>query len=132
MMQNDKYFVLTLLFDLNHCGYCFKTTSVCICLMLKKTVSEQLTAKQLPGVWLVTVAFAFLPGFPIDFKAEGKMAFSLIFFCSRRCSISVDGSCKLIKRENIYMARLEVLFGKMVVKILSSKEIYSTFFSCNS
>lgn len=48
--------------------------------MLKETVSEQLTAKQLAVVWLVTVAFAFLPGFPIDFKAEGKMTFSLNFF----------------------------------------------------
>lgn len=46
--------------------------------MLKETVSEQLTAKQLTVVWLVTVAFAFLPGFPIDFKAEEKMTFSLI------------------------------------------------------
>lgn len=48
--------------------------------MLKETVSEQLTAKQLTVVWLVTVAFAFLPGFPIDFKAEEKMTFSLISF----------------------------------------------------
>lgn len=78
-MQNDKDFVLILFFDLNHCGYSFKTTSVCIYFMLKETVSEQLTAKQLT-VWLVMVAFAFMPGFPIDFKAEGKMTFSLIFF----------------------------------------------------
>lgn len=94
MMQNDKYFFLILFFYLSHCGYSFQTTSVCIYLMLKETVSEQLTAKQLTVVWLVTVAFAFLPGFFIDFKTEGKMTFSLIFFCTRRRSISVGGSCK--------------------------------------
>lgn len=114
MMQNDKYFVLISFFDLNYCGHCFRTASVCIYLMLKETVSEQLTAKQLTVVWLVTVAFAFLPSFPIDFKAEGKMTFSLIFFVAGDVAFLLVVLASKLKQKK-YMARLELLFGKMVV-----------------
>lgn len=76
-MQNDKYFVLILFFDLNHC---FKTTSVYL-FNVRRGCQWTANSKTIDSC-LVTVAFAFLPGFPIDFKAEGKMTFSLISFVS--------------------------------------------------